>query len=238
MRTALRLLLPLVILAGPLQGQASAVTIKELLEYKAKLSDDILIALIESDGSVFRLTISDVAALRDQGLSERVILAMLKTAIKPPTSTPSSTQPPTTPPAGAPGYTPTGGTGDSSQSISVSADAPDQTQPRAPVVVNVRQEVTQHVDQPAMESQPTYSTYGYPFGYSFGYTFSPYAYVVSTPVRSMAPPPAPVYWGWGGQRRPDSWLPSPPPPPQQNQNPKPNPLVGSTLATPKPGGGV
>ena len=82
MRFALRLLLPALVLLGPMQGRASAVTIQELLEFKGKLSDDVLVALIESDGSVFHLSIGDVAALKDKGLSEKVILAMLKTATK------------------------------------------------------------------------------------------------------------------------------------------------------------
>jgi len=70
MRFALRvLLLPALVLLGPMQGRASAVTIQELLEFKGKLSDDVLVALIESDGSVFHLSIGDVAALKDKGLS-------------------------------------------------------------------------------------------------------------------------------------------------------------------------
>ena len=85
MRFALRLLLPALVLLGPMQGRASAVTIQELLEFKGKLSDDVLVALIESDGSVFHLSIGDVASLKEKGLSEKVILAMLKTATKPQT---------------------------------------------------------------------------------------------------------------------------------------------------------
>ena len=85
MRFALRLLLPALVLLGPMQGRASAVTIQELLEFKGKLSDDVLVALIESDGSVFHLSIGDVAALKEKGLGEKVILAMLKTATKPAT---------------------------------------------------------------------------------------------------------------------------------------------------------
>ena len=44
-------------------------------------------------------------------------------------------------------------------------DVTDQGQPaaRAPVVVNVRQDVTQHVDQPQPNTQPYYA--GYPLGY-------------------------------------------------------------------------
>jgi hypothetical protein len=213
MRHLLRVLLPLLVLAGPLQGQASAVTIKELLEYKAKLSDDILIALIESDGSVFHLSITDVAALRDQGLSERVILAMLKTATKRSETAPSAPQPATNPVAV---YAPPGTAVDQNgQPIT----PPTEDQPKAPVVVNVKQEVTQTVEQPA---QPNYAT-----SYPYGYAFSPYVYGfgVAAPVRPVVAPPAPVYWGWGGQRRSDSWQPSPPPAPRVN------PTAAKTLTT-------
>ncbi|MFI5177828.1 MAG: hypothetical protein ACHQO8_04670 [Vicinamibacterales bacterium] len=221
MRHLLRLLLPLLVLAGPLAGQASAVTVKELLEYKAKLSDDVLIALIESDGSVFHLSIQDVAALRDQGLSERVILAMLKTATKrPEPASPASTAPqPSTAPVAV--YAPPGAAVDQyGQPIA----APTEDQPKAPVVVNVKQEVTQTVEQP---TQPNYS-----MSSPYGYAFSPYVYGFGAvaPARPVvAPPPAPVYWGWGGQRRPDSWQPSPPPPPPAP--PHVNPTAAKTLTT-------
>lgn len=69
------------LLAGPLLTPASAVTVEELFSLKANgLSDDILVALIESDGSVFELLPEDVVTLYRRGLSERVILAMIGTS--------------------------------------------------------------------------------------------------------------------------------------------------------------
>ena len=69
------------LVAGPLVTPASAVTVEELFSLKANgLSDDILVALIETDGSVFRLAPDDVVILYRRGLSERVILAMIATA--------------------------------------------------------------------------------------------------------------------------------------------------------------
>src|SRR5262249_38708587 len=97
MRFALRLLLPALVLLGPMQGRASAVTIQELLEFKGKLSDEVLVALIESDGSVFHLSIGDVASLKEKGLSEKVILAMLKTASKQRAETPAAPMAPAQP---------------------------------------------------------------------------------------------------------------------------------------------
>jgi hypothetical protein len=245
MRLALRLLLSALVLVGPLAGRASAVTIQELLDYRGKLSDDILIALIESDGSVFHLTIADAAKLRDQGLSERVILAMLKTAQRPtPAVTVNSTQSPATPTApttmpATPVYTDPGGAVDQyGQPLpTVVTDVPDQGQvvaKTAPVVVNVKQEVTQKVEAPAQNTQPQYA--GYPFGYPFGFGY-PYAgVIVPAPVVSRAVVSRPVFWGWGGQQRPDSWQLTPTPAPRTTP-PQPVPSGKPTATTPSKSGG-
>jgi hypothetical protein len=75
------LLFAVVLVLGPLHSPAAAVSIDELFNLKANgLSEEVLIALIESDGSVFHLTSEDVLALHKRGLGEKVILAMLATA--------------------------------------------------------------------------------------------------------------------------------------------------------------
>jgi hypothetical protein len=80
-RLTLASLLACGLLAGPLISPARAVTVEELFSLKANgLSDDILVALIESDGSVFHLLPDDVVMLFRRGLSEKVILAMIATA--------------------------------------------------------------------------------------------------------------------------------------------------------------
>jgi hypothetical protein len=184
MRLALRLLLSFVILAGPLAGPASAVTIRELLDYKGRLSDDILVALIESDGSVFHLSIADVASLREKGLSDRVIIAMLKTAHR--------NDPPAAPaPAPAPDVQPP-------PDASSSSDAPDQMyaeqqpQPEMPVSAP-----SAPLIEPS-QAPPADTVVEY----------VPYPVYVTVPIvvkPHPAPAPSPVYWGWNGQRRPDSW---------------------------------
>lgn len=201
MRLALRLLLALVIVAGPLVGRASAVTIKELLDYKGRLSDDILIALIESDGSVFHLSISDVASLRDKGLSDRVIIAMLKTAHRndpPPATTPAPAPMPDVAQTGPPpdAISSDAPPLDGDQMYGMQEPAPEMpvSQP-APVVVPVQ------APEPVVEYVP------YP-------VYVPVAVAVR-PHPSPAPP-QPQYWGWGGQRRPDSWPLAPPPAPKSD----------------------
>lgn len=58
---------------------ASAVSPKELIELtRAGLSDDVLVALIEADQGGVRLDAAQILMLRNAGVSERVILALLK----------------------------------------------------------------------------------------------------------------------------------------------------------------
>ena len=81
MRHLIRLVLLAGVLAGPASGLAHAVSVEDLILLKANgLSDEVLVALIETDGSVFRLSAEDVTALHTRGLGEKVILAMIRTA--------------------------------------------------------------------------------------------------------------------------------------------------------------
>lgn len=58
---------------------ALAVSTRDLVALaQAGLSDDVLVALIEADGTVFSLDAPRILELRQQGLSERVIMAMLR----------------------------------------------------------------------------------------------------------------------------------------------------------------
>ena len=73
------------LLMAPLSGQAAAVSVQDLLNLKANgLTDEILVALLETDGSRFDLTPEDVVALHRLGLGERVILAMIRSGRRAP----------------------------------------------------------------------------------------------------------------------------------------------------------
>ena len=179
LRTFATAVFVLMVTAAP----ALAVTIRDLLNLKAAgLSDDILIALIQTDGSIFHLTADDVIALNRQGLSERVILAMIETARKAPPVVPAAEDP--------------------------QADVAAIQQESQPPVQLVQTE-TRVVEVPVEV---------------------PVAVPVPVPVvvrdrdrdhdRERSKPPEPVYWGYGGQRRPDSWPATPtntPPPPTSPQ---------------------
>jgi hypothetical protein len=68
-------------------GPAWAVSTRDLVELsKAGLGDDVLVALIEADGTVFNLDAPRILQLRAEGVSERVITAMIRNAPHPPSA--------------------------------------------------------------------------------------------------------------------------------------------------------
>jgi hypothetical protein len=186
MRPIVPLLLTAVLLAGPAVGTASAVSVRDLIMLQREgLSDDVLVALIETDGSEFHLTAADIVELRRQGLSERVIIAMLRTlpvAVLPAASARDAVGAPTL--------------AESFDPVVPDVGIVDRNEVRAgtPVVVNVTQQVEQTVEQPRESTR---------------YVAVPVAVPVAVRVAPRAAPREPVYWGWGGQRRPDSWDPTP-----------------------------
>lgn len=170
MRTYSKIVFTLAVLIGPAVGRAYAVTIRDLVELsKEGVSDAVLIALIETDGSRFRMTPADVRAVRAEGLSDAVIVAMIRT------------RPSTAPPRD--------GNVDSLEPVPQPAPVVVETPAPPPVVV------TQTVVQEVTVERPRYSEPVY------------YPVYVAVPTKPREEPKKeePVYWGWGGQRRPDAW---------------------------------
>lgn len=174
----------------PVSAASAQTSIRDLVTLEAAgVSDDILIALMESDGSIFKLTAQDVLDLRRQGLSERVILAMLGTArrIAPATTGRDRQAAPVVAdePAEVVGVE-EGGT-PARREARVDVDA------EPPVTVNVTQQVEQHVEAPRREVRTEYVQVPVP--------------VLVGPVRHRPEPraPEPVYWGWGGKQAPGTW---------------------------------
>jgi hypothetical protein len=169
--------LPVVVFAawsvvGPFSTPASAVSVDELFNLRANgLSDDILVALIEADGSVFELSADDVLMLHKKGMGEKVILAMLATARR-------AHQ--------AAEHQATFEAAEAAVPITVQT-----TPPSAPI----QQSVVQHVE--VLREEPVYVQV-------------PVAFPVAVPVPVRHEKPVkPVYWGFGGTLRPDSWRPAP-----------------------------
>ena len=76
MRRLLPLLLVLVLLP---MARAEAVTIRDIVDLsRAGLGDEILLALIEVDGGVFNIDAATLTMLKREGVSERVIVAMVR----------------------------------------------------------------------------------------------------------------------------------------------------------------
>ena len=166
----------LAVLVGPAVSKAYAVSIRDLIELsKEGVSDAVLIALIETDGSRFRMTPDDIRSVRAQGLSDLVIVAMIRTR-------PSSAPP-------RDGAVETIG--------GLEAPAPvervvERVVERASPPVVVQQTVVQKVtvERPRRDPDPVYVPV--------------YVPVAVRPVEEKKKE-EPVYWGWGGQRRPDAW---------------------------------
>jgi hypothetical protein len=77
-RSFVRFLCAPTVLIALTAASASAVSPKELIELtRAGLSDDVLVALIEADQGGVRLDAAQILMLRNGGVTERVILAML-----------------------------------------------------------------------------------------------------------------------------------------------------------------
>ncbi len=168
----------LAVLMGPAVGRAYAVTIRDLVELsKEGVSDAVLIALIETDGSRFKMTLADIRSVRAQGLSDVVIVAMIRTRV---VATPLRD-------AATDALAPT----PEAQPV-VAPREPERVVVQAPPVT-VTQTVTQRVEvsreRSLVEQVPVY--------------FPVYVAVPTRPVEIKKEEP--VYWGWGGQRRPDAW---------------------------------
>ena len=139
---------------------ALAVSLNDLIGLsRAGLSDDILIALVESERSVFHLDAEDLKELKGQGLSDRLILHLLSTrTLREEAARQAAFE----------------------QRLEAAASAPIPPAPAEPEVVVI--------DRVETVAVPVYVP------------------VYVEPVRP-AKPAKPVYWGWGGKRRPDSWKP-------------------------------
>lgn len=163
--------LGITLLAAP--ARADAVTIRDLIELShAGLSDQILIALINVDHTVFTLDAATLKQLKQAGVSDAVILAMIATA--PQTQEPDP-QPQLPPPT---------------------ADVP----PPSPVYVPVPVPVAVPVFAPATRHRQEFvkETVRTDDGGEAN---------VKVPLPPNCTKAEPVYWGFGGKLRPNSWAP-------------------------------
>lgn len=170
-------------------ARAEAITLREIIELtQAGLSEEVLLALIEVDRRVFPVDPDTLKALKDGGVSPRVIVAIVKSGRTP------QPQP------------------DAAVPDSTVAEPPD---PPAPRVIVIDRPVVHEV--PVAVAVPVYVGVGgrsrvrhRDEPYLVPPTpFVPFGSAAARTAEPMEPRkrPEPVYWGWGGKLRPDAWQP-------------------------------
>jgi hypothetical protein len=183
---AARLLIMAVALIGVSISRAEAITLREIVELtRAGLSDDILLALIEVDQRVFEIDPDTLKALKEAGVSTRVIVAIVKSGRTPapPVEAIVDIVPPDPPPP---------------QVVVVDRPVVREVAVVVPVPVYVAvggRSRARHRDLPYVAQSP------------FAPLEIPTVYPAARPERHK--PAEPVYWGWGGKLRPDVWQPAP-----------------------------
>lgn len=173
---------------------AEALTIRDVIELtKAGVSEEVLLALIDVDGGVYASDTETLKALKAAGVSERVMVALVRSGRE--RQLPEPAAPPPVP--------------------------QEEAQAPAPqvVVVEHHEPQVQPVVVPVPVYVPVYATpsraHRDPYATQRVRTsdFTPTSYVPFQPARPVIPqqvePAPPVYWGFGGKRRPDAWDPSP-----------------------------
>ena len=175
-------------------GRAEAVTIRDIIELsKAGLADSVLLALIEVDRSVFAIDTTTIRKLKDAGVSDVVIVAMIR----------SGRQQPEPPPPPV---------------MTEMQDPPPAPQPQV-IVVDHHDQQPAPAAYPVPVAVPVYVPLAAGFGHN---TLLRNSNVVKATiqtdqglVRARVPLPLncvnaqPVFWGFGGRLRPGSWEPPP-----------------------------
>lgn len=186
-----RIALAFLTVAALTAGRADAVTIRDLIELsRAGLTDQVLLALIEVDRSVFTMDAATVKQLKEAGVSEAVIVALIRSGRTPPALEPEPAPIAEPPATRAP------------EVIVIDHHDPAPAAP-APVAIPYPVAVPVYVAVPSTGRSLR--------GNTITTTFSTDAGV----VRARVPLPAncvkaePVYWGFGGKLRPGSWQPPP-----------------------------
>jgi len=168
-------------------GRAEAVTIRDLIELsKAGLGDEVLLALIEVDQPVFTIDAATLKRLKDAGVSQPVIVAMIRSG----RSRPAEAAP-------------------------VPEPQPRPQPPEPSVVVIDHREAPAPPPVAYPVAVPVYVPVATGSQYYRDRTVSTILSTDQGLVRARVPVPPncikaqPIYWGFGGQLRPGSWEPPP-----------------------------
>jgi hypothetical protein len=166
---------------------ARAVTIRDIIDLtKAGLGEEVLLALVEVDGGVFQIDNETLTRLKEAGVPERVIVALVRSGRMPPPEAASALMPvePVMPPA--------------PQIVYVE-------QPPVTVVHEVAVPVPYYVAVPVPDHRrrgtQVHASDSEPTRPPLGPSLQP-----DRPNRTdRHAPDSPTYWGVSGTRRPDAW---------------------------------
>jgi hypothetical protein len=175
-------------------ASAQAVTLKDIVDLtKAGLGDEVLLALIEVDGGVFDVDPATLSRLKAAGVSEKVIVALVRSGRTRPASTPAPEP--------------------EAQSLSdvvasQQAAAVTYVEPPRPVVREVAVPYPVYIAVP-VDGRGRHGRPG-PSRPEPSQPSPQQAGVPPTHWQTDVPAPKdkePVYWGSGGKLRPDAWKP-------------------------------
>lgn len=168
-------------------ARADAVSLRDIVELsRAGLGDEVLVALIEVDQTRYDLDAERLLELQAAGVSETVMLALLRSGREAVRPTPTAPEP-----------APLG------PQVIVIEERP-KPRPVFPTIVGVPfvMPAPRHAGRQPTSRQPAIVLPDRATGLGIGAFFgAPLSVVAPTPQKE------PVYWGWGGQRRPDTWDP-------------------------------
>jgi hypothetical protein len=171
-------------LAPAVSAGAQTLSTRDVIELsKAGLGEDVLLALIDVNRSVFPVDRETLKSLKDAGVPATVIVAMVRSGrelIEPP---PEPPQP--------------------------QVEVPEQLEP-ADVSTPRERELERELERAQDRERELERSRS---GWYSSQSVVPVAVPVYVPVpvqrRPQLKPQEPVYWGWDGKRRPDSWDPAP-----------------------------
>jgi hypothetical protein len=171
---------------------AEALTIRDVIELtRAGITEEVLLALIDVDGGVYANDAATLKALKEAGVSERVMVALVRSGRErrvpdPPPPPPLPDQEPAQPPP----------------VVVIEHREPEVREVLVPVPVYV----PVYTNRPHRRGDGSRATVDTTPVSSFQPGYVPSFQAGLPAVRHDPPPPAaPVYWGFGGKLRPDAW---------------------------------
>jgi hypothetical protein len=208
-----RLLAILTLALGPaVPAGGQTLSTRDVIELsKAGLGEEVLLALVEVNRSVFPVDRETMKSLKDAGVPPTVIVAMVKSG-RDQVEAPPPPQQPVAP------------------SQEVTTDVSTARERELERELDRAQEREREREMERYRADRRASQYVVPVAVPV---------YVPVPVRPRPPvkPAEPVYWGWDGKRRPDSWEPAPVREKKDTRDPNDARVPLQSLVPRGPGGG-